>query len=125
MMRVSKGCLYNVVLIVVLVLLHVGVFYYESKADAGEAIWGSLCWFLMFVLFVINLIVKPHSDQDGFWTFYNSTMIIILIAINAIGIAFGYLKEADGASHVYAIVEACAVVTQDILFLGHIYAAGN
>lgn len=125
-MRVSKGCIYNVVLILLLVLLHVGVFYYESKADANEAIWGSLCWFMIFVLFIINLILNHHdSDQDGFWCFYNSTMIIILIVINAIGIAFGYLKEADGASHVYAIVEACAVVTQDILFLWHIYAAAT
>ncbi|KAF7131755.1 hypothetical protein RHSIM_Rhsim09G0140400 [Rhododendron simsii] len=121
-MKVPKGCLYNVVMIGLLVLLHVGVFYFESKGDVPEAILGSICWLLLFILSIVNLILKPHHE-DGFWNCYNATIIIVLIAINVLGIVFGLLKKIDGDWCI--VVEVCAILVEDSLFLRHLYVANS
>lgn len=119
-MKVPNGCLYNFGMIGLLFLLHVGVFYFESKGDVPGDFWGSICWLLLFLLSVVNLILKPYNE-DGFWNCHNSTIIIILIIINVLAIVFGLLKKIDEGW--YIIVEVCALLVEDIIFLRHICVA--
>lgn len=119
-MKVPNGCLYNFLMIGLLVLLHVGLFYFEIKGDVPGDFLGSICCLLLFVLSILNLILKPYSEEE-FWNSYNSTIIIILVIVNVLAIVFGLLKNIDEGW--YIVIEICALLVEDIMFLRHICVA--
>lgn len=75
--------------------------------EVAKAIITMKLKYNMFILSIANLILKPHRD-DGFCNVYNSWMIIILIVINVLWIAFGIMKESNGAPDWYAVIEVCS-----------------
>lgn len=86
----------------------------------------SFCWFLLWALFVANLVLKPRGD--GLWTCYNASMIILTIVIIAVGMGFGVLRKSNKFSdwHIlFAAVEICALGTQDGLFLIHLFTTAD